>query len=99
MKIGVLKEIKDHEYRVGLTPSGVQALVNSGHQVFVEKDAGLESGFTNDEYIKEGAIVLDNLEQIWESDIVVKVKEPLKSEYKYFRPGLILFTYLHLAAN
>lgn len=99
MIIGIPKEIKDHEFRVGLTPAGVQELVKNGHQVIVENNAGLESGFENSDYKKEGAIISDNLDEIWASDMVVKVKEPLEEEYKFFRPGLVLFTYLHLAAS
>lgn len=98
MRIGVPKEIKNHEFRVGLTPSGVTELVKHGHQVLIEKDAGLESGFPDQQFIDQGAKVSDSVEDVWASDIVVKVKEPLQEEYKYFREDLILFTYLHLAA-
>lgn len=99
MRIGVPREIKSYEFRVGLIPAGVKSLVDNGHQVVIEKDAGLDSGFTNEQYIAEGAEISEDLDYIWGSDIVVKVKEPLEEEYKYFREGLILFTYLHLAAD
>lgn len=99
MRIGVPKEIKNNEFRVGLIPAGVKSLVDNGHQVVVEKDAGLESGFTDEQYTAEGAEISEDVESVWGSDIVVKVKEPLEEEYKYFREGLILFTYLHLAAD
>ncbi|MGJ7910201.1 alanine dehydrogenase [Neobacillus sp. LXY-1] len=100
MFIGVPKEIKNNENRVALTPAGVVSFVNSGHSVLVEKDAGLGSGFTNEDYAKAGAEILDGAEQVWtRADMIMKVKEPLVSEYKYFRQGLILFTYLHLAAE
>lgn len=97
MKIGVAKEIKNNEDRVALTPAGVLALANAGHTVLIEHDAGLGSGFSNEEYEENGAIITTDVESIWASDMVMKVKEPLKEEYKYFRKNLILFTYLHLA--
>ncbi|MBT2730947.1 alanine dehydrogenase [Bacillus sp. ISL-75] len=100
MFIGVPKEIKNNENRVALTPAGVVSFLNAGHTVFMEKDAGIGSGFTNDDYAKAGAEILDSAEQVWtKADMIMKVKEPLSSEYKYFRQGLILFTYLHLAAE
>lgn len=99
MRIGCVKEIKKHEYRVGLTPMSVKQLVKNNHQVFVENNSGLISGFTNDDYIKSGAVIL-NKEEVWnKSDMIIKVKEPLKEEYKYLREDLILYTYLHLASN
>ncbi len=98
MIIGVPKEIKDHETRVGLVPSGVTGLVENGHQVFVQSGAGLGSSITDDEYTEAGATVLSNAGDIWsKSELIVKVKEPQTSESAYFRPGLTLFTYLHLA--
>lgn len=100
MFIGVPKEIKNNENRVALTPAGVVSFLTAGHTVFIEKDAGIGSGFTNDDYSKAGAEILDSAEQVWtKADMIMKVKEPLSSEYKYFRQGLILFTYLHLAAE
>jgi alanine dehydrogenase len=100
MYIGVPKEIKNNENRVALTPSGVVSFLNAGHTVYVEKDAGIGSGFTNEDYAKAGAYIIDDAEKLWtQSEMIMKVKEPLASEYKFFRPGLILFTYLHLAAE
>jgi alanine dehydrogenase len=98
MIIGVPKEVKDHESRVGLVPSGVIALVEAGHRVLVQQDAGAASSLTDREYIDAGAELLSTAAEVWnEADLVVKVKEPQPSEYAYFRPGLLLFTYLHLA--
>ncbi|QIZ06996.1 alanine dehydrogenase [Priestia megaterium] len=100
MFIGVPKEIKNNENRVALTPAGVVSFLNAGHTVLMEKDAGIGSGFTNDDYANAGAEIIDSAEQVWtKADMIMKVKEPLSSEYKYFRQGLILFTYLHLAAE
>ena len=100
MIIGVLKEIKNNENRVAMTPAGVVNLVKAGQTVIIEKDAGLGSSFTNEEYIEAGASIIDSASEIWsKSEMIMKVKEPLPSEYKYFREGLILFTYLHLAAE
>ena len=100
MFIGVPKEIKNNENRVALTPAGVVSFLNAGHTVLMEKDAGIGSGFTNDDYAKAGAEIIDSAEQVWtKADMIMKVKEPLSSEYKYFRQGLILFTYLRLAAE
>jgi alanine dehydrogenase len=98
MIIGVPKEIKDHETRVGLVPSGVTALTESGHQVLVQSGAGAGSSITDDEYHEAGATILPTAPEVWQqADLVVKVKEPQSSETAYFRPGLQLFTYLHLA--
>ncbi|MFC3886357.1 alanine dehydrogenase [Bacillus songklensis] len=100
MIIGVPKEIKNNENRVALTPAGVVSFLNAGHKVLVEKDAGIGSGFTNEDYANAGAEILESAADVWtQSEMVMKVKEPLESEYNYFRPGLILFTYLHLAAE
>ena len=100
MFIGVPKEIKNNENRVALTPAGVVSFLTAGHKVLVEKDAGIGSGFTNEAYAKAGAEIIDSAEQVWtKADMIMKVKEPLSYEYKYFRQGLILFTYLHLAAE
>jgi len=98
MIIGVPREIKDHETRVGLVPSGVIALREAGHQVLVETRAGEGSSITDREYIETGAVILKTAAEVWsKAGVVVKVKEPQPAEYGYFRPGLILFTYLHLA--
>ncbi|MFH5881917.1 alanine dehydrogenase [Liberiplasma polymorphum] len=99
MKIGVPKEIKNNENRVGITPAGVSVLVNADHEVFIEVDAGLGSGITNEEFIAAGAKIVDTAEEAWSQKMVIKVKEPLPSEYNFFREDLILFTYLHLAAE
>ena len=100
MNVGIPKEIKTEEHRVSLPPSGVRELVKRGHNVFVENNAGLGSGFDNDEYIQAGATMLDSAADVWaRSDMVVKVKEPQPVEYPYLRPDLVLFTYLHLAAE
>src|SRR5437667_8682344 len=98
MIIGVPKEIKDHETRVGLAPSGVTALREAGHEVFVESLAGEGSSLTDREYMQAGAHILNSAAEVWQqAELVVKVKEPQPAEFQYFRPGLILFTYLHLA--
>jgi alanine dehydrogenase len=98
MIIGVPKEVKDHEARVGLVPSGVTALCEAGHQVVVQTNAGLGSSLPDEEYIEAGASILPTAEEVWaKADLVVKVKEPQPSEYPHLRPGLLLFTYLHLA--
>jgi alanine dehydrogenase len=98
MIVGVPKEIKDNENRVGITPSGVQALVQAGHQVVIEAGAGLGSGITDEEYVAAGARMLPNREDVYEqADMIMKVKEPLPAEYDLFKEGQILFTYLHLA--
>lgn len=100
MIIGCVKEIKNNEARVGLTPTSVKAYVEHGHHVLIETNAGLGSGFNNDDYIKAGAEVMDTAGSVWEkSDMIVKVKEPLQNEYVYFREGLIIYTFLHLAAD
>ncbi|MEQ9763806.1 alanine dehydrogenase [Streptococcus sp. ZJ151] len=97
MIIGIPKEIKNNENRVGLTPAGVLAFKQAGHKVWIEKDAGLGSGFSDEDYIAQGADIKQTAEETWAADMVIKVKEPLASEYGYFRPDLLLFTYLHLA--
>lgn len=100
MIIGVPKEIKNGEKRVGMTPQGVDALISHHHRVLVEKGAGRGSGFSDHEYGKAGAILVDKANDIWdEADMVVKVKEPLELEFPLMRPGQVLFTYLHLAAD
>lgn len=98
MVIGVPKEVKDHETRVGLVPSGVTALREAGHEVLVEAGAGEGSSLTDREYSQAGAAILQKAADVWHNaDLVIKVKEPQPAECAYFRPGLILFTYLHLA--
>ena len=98
MIIGVPKEIKNNESRVALTPGGVRTLIASGHFVVVEKACGQNSGFLDEDYSAAGATVLDTAEQVWhQAEMIMKVKEPLSSEYGFFRENLILFTYLHLA--
>ncbi|SEM74226.1 alanine dehydrogenase [Mesobacillus persicus] len=100
MIIGIPKEIKNNENRVAITPAGVTLFIKSGHKVFVEKDAGIGSGFNNEDYVNAGAEIIDNTKDVWnQAEMILKVKEPLKSEYQFFREGLILFTYLHLAAE
>ncbi|BBA77504.1 MULTISPECIES: alanine dehydrogenase [Bacillus] len=99
MIIGVPKEIKNNENRVALTPGGVSQLIGNGHRVLVESGAGLGSGFTNEDYVSAGAEILEDRTQVWDAEMVMKVKEPLAEEYAYFRQGLVLFTYLHLAAE
>ena len=99
MLIGIPKEIKNKEHRVALTPSGVQALVSQGHQVLIESQAGVGSGFSDQDYLEQGATIVETAAEAWAAKLVVKVKEPLESEYAYLRSDLILFTYLHMAAN
>ena len=98
MIIGVPKEIKDNESRVGITPAGAKALNEAGHKVLIETQSGAQSGFPDDEYQNAGAEIVGEAGNVWgNSEMVVKVKEPIEPEYAYFREGLILFTYLHLA--
>lgn len=100
MIIGIPKEIKNNENRVAITPSGVAEFLENGHTVYIEQHAGEESGFPDHEYITAGANIIEQAKELWnQSDMIMKVKEPLPSEYVYFRKGLILFTYLHLAAE
>ena len=98
MEIGVPKETKDREFRVGLSPSSVRAL-SQNHVVFVETKAGIGSGFSDAEYQQAGAKIVGSANEAWDKDLVVKVKEPLKSEYQYLQANKLLFTYLHLAAD
>src|SRR6201989_63510 len=98
MIIGVPKEVKDHESRVGVTPAGVKALVEAGHKVLVEQKAGALSAMPDEEYQSAGAEIVSSAHDVWRlSEMIVKVKEPVEKEYKHFREGLVLFTYLHLA--
>ena len=97
MKVGIPTEIKTQEFRAGITPAGVHALKQAGHEVLVQKGAGLGSMITDEEYRAAGARIVDSAAEIWASDMVVKVKEPLPAEYEFFHKDLLLFTYLHLA--
>jgi alanine dehydrogenase len=100
MKVGCVKEIKKHEYRVGLTPSDVKSYVTRGHQVYIERESGLAAGFEDDNYENAGAAICDTREKIFSScDMIIKVKEPIPEEYHLIKENQILFTYLHLAAN
>jgi alanine dehydrogenase len=100
MIIGVPREVKDSEYRVALTPGGVESLVQAGHRVLVEQGAGAGSGFADEEYTRSGAEIEASAAVVWaQADMVMKVKEPLPGEYAFLREGLLLFTYLHLAAD
>ncbi|MCP3740444.1 alanine dehydrogenase [Rossellomorea sp. BNER] len=100
MNIGVPKEIKNNENRIAITPAGVMTLIKQGHRVIVEEGAGKGSGFDDASYQQAGAIVEQDVTKVWsDAEMILKVKEPLTSEFKYFRKGLILFTYLHLAAE
>lgn len=100
MKIGLVKEIKVHEYRVGLTPDDVETYVKNGHTIFVEFDAGVGAGFENSDYEKAGGVIVKDKQKLFDdSEMIIKVKEPLKEEYDFFHEGQILFTYLHIAAD
>ena len=96
MEIGIPKETKDKEFRVGLSPSSVRVLKDNGHAIFVETQAGNGSGFTNENYNKAGATIVYTAEAAWDRDLVIKVKEPLSQEYRFLKKGQIIFTYLHL---
>ncbi len=98
MKVGIPKEVKDHEYRVGMIPAAVHALVDAGHEVLVQASAGLGSDISDQEYIDAGARVADDAETVWRSsEMIIKVKEPVESEFDLLQPRQVLFTYLHLA--
>lgn len=100
MLIGVPKEIKNHEYRIGLTPAGVKELVMNGHQVLVENNGGAAIGFENDQYVAAGATIIDTAAEIFaKAEMIIKVKEPQPNECKMLRKGQLLFTYLHLAPD
>lgn len=100
MKIAVPTEIKNNEFRVAITPSGVYDLVTNGHEVLIQAGAGIGSSIQDEQYQEAGAKILSSAEEIWaQADVLLKVKEPIESEYSYFREGLVLFTYLHLAAE
>ena len=100
MKVGIPREIKNHEYRVAITPAGVLELVRHGHDVVIEHDAGEGSSIPNEDYVAAGATILDTADEVWGSaDMILKVKEPIAAEYHRMREGQVLFTYLHLAAD
>jgi alanine dehydrogenase len=100
MRVGVPKEVKNHEYRVAMTPAGVHELVRHGHQVVVQAGAGVGSSIPDEQYAEAGAVLVATAEEVWESgELVLKVKEPVKEEYPRMREGQVLFTYLHLAAD
>ena len=100
MKVAIPSEVKNHEYRVAITPAGVFELARHGHEVFVQQGAGLGSSITDDEYVTAGATILPTADEVWATgDLILKVKEPIAEEYHRMRPGQTLFTYLHLAAS
>jgi alanine dehydrogenase len=100
MRIGVPREVKNHEYRVAITPAGVNELVRHGHEVFLERDAGVGSAIPDEQYVAAGATILDSADEVWATgEMVLKVKEPIAEEYHRMRKDQVLFTYLHLAAD
>lgn len=100
MILGILKEIKSQEYRVSMTPAGVETMKNNGHTVLIEKNAGIGSGFHNEYYLASGAEIVNSAKEIFDrAEMVMHVKEPIPGEYPLIRPGQIIFTYLHLAAD
>ena len=100
MKVGIPREVKNHEYRVAITPSGVHELVRNGHEVYIEKEAGIGSSILDDDYTAAGATILGAADDVWATaDLILKVKEPIAQEYERMREGQTLFTYLHLAAD
>jgi alanine dehydrogenase len=100
VKVGIPREIKNHEYRVAITPAGVFELVRNGHEVVIETDAGIGSAIANEDYVSAGATILPSADDVWGSaDMILKVKEPIAAEYARMREGQVLFTYLHLAAD
>ena len=100
MKVGIPKEIKNNENRVGMTPAGVAELVRHGHDVFVQESAGQGSGFADSEYTNAGAVILPSIDEVYAvADMIVKVKEPIEPEYKLVKPGQVLFTYFHFACD
>nr|WP_035794462.1 alanine dehydrogenase [Kitasatospora mediocidica] len=99
-KVGIPREVKNHEYRVAITPAGVHELVRNGHEVYIEDNAGLGSSIPNEEYVAAGATILGTADEVWATaDLLLKVKEPIAQEYHRLRKGQTLFTYLHLAAD
>ena len=100
MKVGIPREVKNHEYRVAITPAGINEFVRGGHQIFVESGAGVGSSISDDEFAAAGAKILATADEVWETaELVLKVKEPIAEEYHRMREGQVLFTYLHLAAS
>jgi alanine dehydrogenase len=100
MKVGIPREVKNHEYRVAITPAGVRELAAHGHEVYLEKDAGAGSSLSDDAYVAAGATIIPDPDEVWGvADMVLKVKEPIAEEYHRMRKGQVLFTYLHLAAD
>ena len=100
MKVGIPREVKNHEYRVAITPAGVHELTRHGHDVYLETDAGVGSSISNDEYVAAGATILPTADDVWQTgDLILKVKEPIAEEYHRMRKEQVLFTYLHLAAS
>jgi alanine dehydrogenase len=100
VKVGIPSEVKNHEYRVAITPAGVHELTHHGHDVFVQKDAGVGSSISNEEFVAAGATILETADDVWQTgDLILKVKEPIEEEYHRMRAGQTLFTYLHLAAG
>jgi alanine dehydrogenase len=100
MRVGVPKEVKNHEYRVAITPAGVHELIRAGHEVFVERDAGTGSSIPDEDFTAAGAAILASADEVWQAgDLILKVKEPVAQEYHRMRKGQVLFTYLHLAAS
>ena len=99
MTIGVPKEIKNNEYRVGMTPTAVSTLVAEGHTVSVENNAGVGSGFQNEAYIDAGAQIVENPKEIYRADMIIKVKEPLPQEYELIKEGQLIYTYFHFASS
>ncbi|MEU4643682.1 alanine dehydrogenase [Micromonospora sp. NPDC023814] len=100
MKVGIPREVKNHEYRVAITPAGINEFVRSGHQVFVEAGAGVGSSISDDDFAAAGAKILATADEVWDTaELVLKVKEPVAEEYHRMREGQVLFTYLHLAAS
>lgn len=100
MRIGIPKEVKDNEFRVSMTPAGVRELVNGGHEVLVERGAGVGSSLPDEQYLAAGAKILEQADEVWgEAELICKVKEPIEEEYHRLRSDLVLFTYLHLAAS
>src|SRR5712691_1517715 len=100
MKVGVPKEVKNHEYRVAITPAGVHELARGGHHVYVQQDAGTGSSIPDGDYVAAGAEILPTADDVWQAgDLILKVKEPVAEEYHRMRDGQVLFTYLHLAAS
>jgi alanine dehydrogenase len=99
MEIGVPKEIKDQEFRIGLTPSSARVLITQGHSVFVQTQAGVGAGFTDEDYLQVGSNIVAGAAEAWDRELIIKVKEPLPPEYGFLQKGKLLFTYLHLAAD